>query len=75
MSIQRVGGLRHDRRGGVGFPDEPLPEAPVLGEVGGQQLQGNLPARELLLGQIDDAHPAPAEQRLDPVASDLRADA
>ena len=53
---------------------EPLAEALVLGEFGREELQGNLPLQAQVLRQVDDAHPAPPEQTLDPVAGKLRAD-
>ena len=40
----------------------------------GQQLERDLPLQPQVLGQVDDAHPAAAEQRLDPVAGELGAD-
>ena len=42
--------------------------------VRGQQLQRDPPLQPQVLGQVDDAHPAEAQQRLDPVAGELGAD-
>ena len=53
---------------------EPLAERLVLGQLRREQLERDLPLQPQVLGQVDDAHPAPAEQRLDPVAGELGAD-
>ena len=41
---------------------------------GGEQLQRHLALQPRVVGEVDDTHPAPAEQPLDPVAGELRAD-
>jgi hypothetical protein len=64
-----------DRRGKARLAQEPLAEARVLRELGCQQLQGHLAAENEILGQVDDTHAAPPEQRLDPVTGDLAAPA
>ena len=63
-----------DRRGQLRLVQEAVTERFVLGEAGGKQLQRDLPLEPQILGQVDDAHPAPAQQRLDPVAGELGAD-
>ena len=64
-----------DRGGELGLPQEALTETLVPGEIGGEQLQGDLALEAQILGQVDVAHPAPAEQGLDPVAGQLGTDA
>ncbi len=63
-----------DRRGQLRLAEEAVTERFVLGEAGGQQLERNSPLEPQILGQVDDAHAAPAQQRLDPVAGELGAD-
>ena len=41
---------------------------------GSEQLERDLPLEPQILGQVDDAHATPAQQRLDPVAGELGAD-
>ena len=60
-----------ERRGEPGLADEPLPEAFVLGELGREHLERDLPLEPVVLGEVDDAHAAAAERALDPVARDL----
>ncbi len=63
-----------DRRGQLRLVQEAITERLVLGEVGGEELERNPPLERQILGQVDDAHAAPAEQRLDPVAGELGSD-
>ena len=63
-----------DRRGQLRLAQEAVAERLVLGEAGSQQLERNLPLEPQILGQVDDAHAAPAQQRLDPIAGELGAD-
>jgi hypothetical protein len=63
-----------DRRGQLRLPQEPVAERRVLGEVRGEELERDPPLEAQVLGQVDDAHPAEAEQRLDPLAVELGAD-
>ena len=63
-----------DRRGQLRLAQEAVTERFVLGEAGSQQLERNPPLEPQILGQVDDAHAAPAQQRLDPVAGELGAD-
>ena len=63
-----------DRRGELRFAQEAVPERLVLGESGSQQLERNPPLEPQILGQVDDAHAAQAEQRHDPIAGELSAD-
>ncbi len=62
------------RGGELRLGQEPLPEARVLGQPGRQQLQRHLPLQPQILGQIDDAHPTPAQHRLQPIAGEVAAD-
>ena len=63
-----------DRGGQPRLAQEPLAEALVRGQLRGQQLQRHPALQAQVLGQVDDAHAAAAEQRLDPVAGQHRAD-
>ncbi len=63
-----------DRRGQLRLAQEAVTERLVLGEAGSQQLERNPPLEPQILGQVDDAHAAQAEQRLDPIAGELGAD-
>ena len=63
-----------DRRGQLRLTKEALAERLVLGEARSEQLERNLPLEPQILGQVDDAHAAPAQQRLDPIAGKLGAD-
>ena len=53
---------------------EAVTERLVAREAGGEQLESNLALEPQILGQVDDAHAASSQQRLDPVAGDLGAD-
>ena len=64
-----------ERGGELRLAQEALSEAPVLGQLRCEQLEGDLAVERKVVGPVDDAHPAAAEQRLDPVAEELRADA
>ena len=61
-----------DRRGELRLGQEPLAESCVLRERGHQELEGDVALQAKVLGQVDDAHPAPAEDSLDPVVDDER---
>jgi hypothetical protein len=63
-----------ERRRQAGLSEKALPEATVLGQLGREQLQRHLAPETPVLGEIDDAHAASAEQSLDPVAGQLGAD-
>jgi hypothetical protein len=63
-----------DRCGQLRLLEEAVPERVVLGEARSQQLERNPPLEPQILGQVDDAHAAPAQQRLDPIAGELGAD-
>ena len=58
----------------LGLAQEPLAESSVVGELGREQLERRASLEADLLGQVDDAHPAPADQPLDPVARKGAAD-
>ena len=64
-----------DRGGEPRLAQEALAEALVLGELGSEHLERDLAPERTVLGPVDDAHPAPPEQGLDPVAGELGADA
>ena len=61
--------------GGTPLLLEPLPEARVGRELGREHLDRDLAPVAKLLGEVDDPHAAAAEQRLDPEAGELGADA
>ena len=63
-----------DRRGELRLAEEAVAEGVVLCETSSEQLECHPPLQTEVLGEIHDAHPAPAEQRLDPVAGELGAD-
>ena len=63
-----------DRCGQLRLAQEAVAERLVLGEAGSEQLERNPPLEPQILGQVDDAHPAEAQQRLDPIAGELGAD-
>src|SRR5262245_32163101 len=63
-----------DRRGELRFLQKADAERLVLGELDGQQLERDLPLEPQILREVDDAHAAETQQRLDPVAGELRAD-
>jgi hypothetical protein len=50
--------------------DKARPEGRIAGQLGGEDLQGDLAAQVQVLGHVDDAHPSPAEERLDPIAGE-----
>jgi hypothetical protein len=77
----RLSGVVHGDHVGVldprrrpGLPDEPLTEGLVGRKVRRQDLEGDLPAEVLVLGEIDHPHPAPPDQALDPVRAQPGAD-
>ena len=53
---------------------EAFAEGLVLGQAGGHQLQRDFALEAAILGAVDHAHAAVAEQGLDPVAGELRSD-
>ncbi len=63
-----------DRRRDVRLAHESLAELLVPRQLGREELQRDLAAEPYLLGDIDDAHAAPPEDRLDPEAGDLGPD-
>jgi hypothetical protein len=63
-----------ERRRQLGLPEEALAEAGVARQLRRDQLQGDLPLEPEVLRQVDDAHPAPADHRLDPVTRQIGAD-
>ena len=63
-----------DRGGQLRFVQEAITERRVPGKAGLQQLQRDLPLEPQILGQVDDAHASPAQQRLDPIAGEVGAD-
>ncbi len=63
-----------ERCRGLRLADEPLTEAGILGELGGQDLEGDPPFQPVVQGQIDDAHPPAPEHRLDAISSKFGSD-
>ena len=63
-----------ERRSQLRLAQEPLAVV-ALAERGGEQLQRGRASEPHVLGPVDDAHAAAAEQLDDPVARDLRVDA
>jgi hypothetical protein len=63
-----------DRRSEFRLTEESITERVVLGKTGGEELERNPPLEPQILGKVDDAHAAPAEKRLDPIAGELGAD-
>ncbi len=61
-----------DRCGQLRFTQEALAERFFVGESCRNDLERDLPLEAEVLGQVDDAHSTPAEQRFDPVAGELR---
>ena len=63
-----------ERRGRARLALEALEGGRVGGELGGQELERDVPAELRVLGLVDDAHAAAAELRDDPVVGDGLAD-
>ena len=61
-------------RGRAGLALEALERVGVLGQLGGQELERDVPAELRVLGLVDDAHAAAAELRRDAVVGDRPAD-
>jgi hypothetical protein len=61
-----------ERSGEARLPQEPLPEPLVPRQIRGEQLQRHPPPQPRIDRPIDVGHPPAAEQRLDPVAGQLR---
>ena len=59
----------------LGLPLEPCSKVLVGAQRGSQQLERDLPPEAYVLGEIDDAHPSAADQRLQAVARNETADA
>ncbi len=55
----------------LGFAHESVPEPLVVGELGGEHLEGDLPLESLVLGEVHDPHAPPPEGAIDAVASEL----
>ena len=64
-----------ERGGDARFPQETLAEARVCGMLGSDELERHLPLEPRILGEIHDAHAASTQQRHEPVAGELGADA
>ena len=63
-----------ERHGELRLAGEALVEALVERELGRDELQRDRPLQPQVVGAIDDAHPAPADQLLDPVAEEVGSD-
>ena len=66
---------RHHRRvveagGEAGLAQEALAEALAVGQLAGDHLQRHRPFQAEMRGPVDDAHAAPRDQRVDPVAGE-----
>jgi len=59
----------------VGLTHEPLPELLIPGQLGGEDLERHPSPKAKLLGDVDDAHAAAAEDGFDPKSRDFGADA
>ena len=59
----------HQPGGGQGLAAEARDEGRVVGQVLGQQLQGDIALQPLVEGQVDGGHAADAQPALDPVAA------
>ena len=64
-----------DRGREVGLAVEPRAEVGVVGQLVGQQLERHLAPQFALLGEVDDAHAAAAEDPLDAVRPEVGAEA
>ena len=64
-----------DGRRNVRLTHEPLPELLIPGQLGGEDLERHLSPQAKLLGHVDDAHAAAAENGFDPKSRDFGADA
>ena len=62
-----------DRRGDARLALEALAEGHVPGELWSDRLERHLAVERELGGAVDDSHPAPADDRLDPATRDERA--
>ncbi len=60
------------RRSHPRLRQKPLPKRDVLGEMRRQQLQRHIPVEREIMGPIDHTHPATSQQRLQPIAGQLR---
>ena len=60
-----------ERGGKPRLEQEPFAEAGVGGQLRGEQLQRDPAPEAQLLGEVDDPHPAAAQQRIDAVAGKL----
>jgi hypothetical protein len=63
-----------DRGGEAGLAQEALAEPFVFRELGSENLQRHRPFEREVVGAVDHPHPAPADQRLDPIAGELAPD-
>jgi hypothetical protein len=59
-----------DRRRRPRLPEEALADQPVLEQLGRDHLERDDPLELELAGPVDDAHPATADDRLDPITGD-----
>jgi hypothetical protein len=63
-----------DGRSQLRLTQEAVAKRLVLGEARRKKLERNLALEPQILGQVDDAHAAEAQQRLDPIAGELGVD-
>jgi hypothetical protein len=62
-----------DGRRELGFPEEALARRSVFGESRRDDLEGDRPVERQLGRAVDDAHPSPSRDRVDPVLGEHRA--
>ena len=63
-----------ERHGELRLAREALAEALIQRQLGRHQLQRDRPFQPQVEGAVDDAHPAAADQLVDPIADELGAD-
>jgi hypothetical protein len=63
-----------ERRGGLGFAPKTFKGLLVLGQLFGEEFEGDGPMQSRVLGPVDDTHPSPAQLLDDEVMRDGLAD-
>jgi hypothetical protein len=57
-----------EARGGARLADEARAEPWILGDVGSEDLERDLPAEPQMLGEVDDAHPPATDDAFETMA-------